>query len=143
MARAEFLDLCADRWPDKLARLRGGFYTIKDKAGKEIPFVMNEDQERFMAERHGLDIVLKARQKGFTTVIQLDMLDDCLFKPNTSAGVIAHNLGDNERTTHAGWACVSQRHCWVLVDGGRVRELVAVAGFDRDGVSIRGTAQLV
>lgn len=88
--------MCADRWPDKLARLRGGFYTIKDKAGKEIPFVMNWDQERFVQERHGLDIVLKARQKGFTTVIQLDMLDDCLFKPNTSAGVIAHNLGDAE-----------------------------------------------
>jgi hypothetical protein len=33
-----FLDLCAKRWPDKLARLRGGFYRIKDKAGKEIPF---------------------------------------------------------------------------------------------------------
>jgi hypothetical protein len=57
---------------------------------------MNEDQERFIAERHGLDIVLKARQKGFTTVIQLDMLDDCLFIPNTAAGVIAHNLTDAE-----------------------------------------------
>ena len=57
---------------------------------------MNEDQERFIRERHGFDIVLKARQKGFTTVIQLDMLDDCLFIPNTSAGVIAHNLTDAE-----------------------------------------------
>lgn len=96
MARPDFLDLCADRWPDKLARLRGGFYKIKDKSGSEIPFVMNEDQERFVEDRHGLDIVLKARQKGFTTVIQLDMLDDCLFRPNTAAGVIAHNLTDAE-----------------------------------------------
>jgi hypothetical protein len=55
---------------------------------------MNADQERFIADRHGFDIVLKARQKGFTTVIQLDMLDDCLFVPNTAAGVIAHNLTD-------------------------------------------------
>ncbi|WPZ05498.1 hypothetical protein [Pelagerythrobacter marinus] len=55
---------------------------------------MNADQERFLQERHGMDVVLKARQKGFTTVIQLDMLDDCLFVPNTSAGVIAHNLND-------------------------------------------------
>jgi hypothetical protein len=91
-----FLDLCAARWPDKLARLRGGFYRIKDKEGAEIPFRMNEDQERFIIDRHGFDIVLKARQKGFTTVIQLDMLDDCLFIPNTSAGVIAHNLTDAE-----------------------------------------------
>jgi hypothetical protein len=91
-----FIDLCAKRWPDKLARLRDGFYRIKDKAGKEIPFRMNEDQERFILDRHGLDIVLKARQKGFTTIIQLDMLDDCLFVPNIAAGIIAHNLTDAE-----------------------------------------------
>lgn len=82
------------RWPDKLSRLRDGFYTIKDKTGSEVPFRMNADQERFLLDRHGLDVVLKARQKGFTTVIQLDMLDDCLFIPNTSSGVIAHNLDD-------------------------------------------------
>lgn len=92
----DWLDIALQRWPDKLARLRGGFYTIKDKAGKEVPFHMNEDQERFILERHGLDIVLKARQKGFTTVIQIEMLDDCLFVPNTAAGVIAHNLTDAE-----------------------------------------------
>jgi hypothetical protein len=91
-----FLDLAPSAGPNKLARLRKGFYRIKDKAGKEVPFRMNADQERFIAERHGLDIVLKARQKGFTTVIQLEMLDDCLFIPNTSAGVIAHNLQDAE-----------------------------------------------
>ncbi len=91
-----FIDLCAQRWPDKLARLRDGFYRIKTKDGSEAPFRMNADQERFIAERHGFDIVLKARQKGFTTVIQLDMLDDCLFIPNTASGVIAHNLTDAE-----------------------------------------------
>lgn len=89
-----FLDLCADRWPDKLARLRDGFYQIKDKDGNAVPFRMNADQERYILERHGFDIILKARQKGFTTIIQLDMLDDCLFIPNTAAGVIAHNLND-------------------------------------------------
>ena len=92
----DWLTIALERWPDKRARLRGGFYRIKDKAGKEVPFVMNADQEQFLAARHGLDIVLKARQKGFTTVIQLEMLDDCLFSPNTSAGVIAHNLTDAE-----------------------------------------------
>lgn len=92
----DWLTAALKRWPDKLARLRGGFYKIKDKTGTEVPFRMNADQEKFLLERHGLDIVLKARQKGFTTVIQLDMLDDCLFVPNTSAGVIAHNLTDAE-----------------------------------------------
>jgi len=82
------------RWPDKMGRLREGFYTIRDKEGREVPFRMNPDQEDFLVNRHGLDIMLKARQKGMTTVIQIDMLDDCLFIPNISAGVIAHNLDD-------------------------------------------------
>src|SRR5262245_8114657 len=89
-----FLAMLKERFPDKLARLRGGFYDIKDKQGRRVPFKMNEHQERFILERHGMDVVLKARQLGFTTVIQLDMLDDCLFTPNLSAGVIAHNLVD-------------------------------------------------
>lgn len=88
------IEKAAKRWPDKLTRLRDGFYTIKGKDGGIVPFRMNADQEKFLLERHGMDVVLKARQKGFTTVIQLDMLDDCLFIPNTAAGVIAHNLND-------------------------------------------------
>lgn len=94
MAGHEVLELAAKRWPDKLARLRDGFYFIKDKSGQKIPFRANEDQERYLLDKHGMDLVLKARQKGFTTIIQLDMLDDCLFIPNTAAGVIAHNLND-------------------------------------------------
>lgn len=94
MAGPDFLTLAARRWPDKRARLADGFYRIKDKTGRTVPFRMNEDQAAFIDSRHGMDIVLKARQKGFTTVIQIDMLDDCLFIPNTAAGVIAHNLND-------------------------------------------------
>lgn len=90
----DLLKEAAKRWPDKLSRLRDGFYKVKDKDGRVVPFRMNGDQEKFLAERHGMDVILKARQKGFTTVIQLDMLDDCLFIPNTAAGVIAHNLND-------------------------------------------------
>lgn len=94
MAGHSVLALAAKRWPDKKARLQGGFYKIKDKSGRVIPFRLNMDQAKFLDERHGMDVVLKARQKGFTTAIQIDMLDDCLFIPNTSAGVIAHNLND-------------------------------------------------
>lgn len=90
----EFLAAVKKKFPDKLSRLRGGFYDIKNKQGEKQPFRMNEHQERFITERHGMDVVLKARQLGFTTVIQLDMLDDCLFTSNLSAGVIAHNLVD-------------------------------------------------
>jgi hypothetical protein len=94
VAGPEILELAAKRWPDKRSRLASGFYKIKGKDGRVIPFRMNADQAKFLDERHGMDVVLKARQKGFTTIIQLDMLDDCLFVPNTAAGVIAHNLND-------------------------------------------------
>jgi hypothetical protein len=94
MAGAQVLNLAAKRWPNKLARLSDGFYKIKGKDGQTVPFRMNESQAKFASERHGMDVILKARQAGFTTFIQLDMLDDCLFIPNTSAGVIAHNLND-------------------------------------------------
>lgn len=41
-----------------------------------------------------LCVVLKARQLGMTTFIQIFMLDRCLFNDNTNAGVIAHNRED-------------------------------------------------
>ena len=41
-----------------------------------------------------LNVILKARQLGFTTFIQLFMLDACLFNPNIRAGTIAHTLDD-------------------------------------------------
>jgi hypothetical protein len=88
------IDEMTRRFPDKLSRLRGGFYDIKNKQGVKEPFRMNAHQEEFLLNRHGMDVVLKARQLGYTTVIQIDMLDDCLFTPNLSAGVIAHNLVD-------------------------------------------------
>lgn len=96
----DFLDLCAKRWPDKLARLRDGFYMVQDEDGAAVPFRLRPLQEQFLREQHGFDILLKARQLGFTTVIQLDYLDDCLFIPNTSAGVIAHNREDAEAFFH-------------------------------------------
>lgn len=85
-----------ERWPDREARLRDGFYTIKNEEGKAIPFRMNPAQERLLADLWTLNLVLKARQLGFTTLIQLVLLDACLFTANTSAGIIAHNREDAE-----------------------------------------------
>ncbi len=69
-------------------------YWIKVKKGGRIKFRPNDAQQKFLKNRHGRDGILKARQRGFTTLIQLDMLDDCMFVPDTNAGVIAHNRDD-------------------------------------------------
>jgi hypothetical protein len=71
-------------------------YTIKDKGGIAIPFRLNANQEKLLAELWTLNLILKARQMGFTTLIQILMLDACLFNSNTSAGIVAHNREDAE-----------------------------------------------
>jgi len=55
---------------------------------------MNANQERLFDNLHTLNVILKARQLGFSTFIQLLMLDACLWNPNIRAGVIAHNRED-------------------------------------------------
>lgn len=72
-------------------------YKIVNKKGKLIDFTMTEEQYDFFRNRHSKNIILKARQRGFTTVIQIFLLDTALFTPNTSCGVIAHNKEDAEK----------------------------------------------
>lgn len=69
-------------------------YYIKDKQGKKILFKPNYAQAKFLREKHNANIILKARQQGFTTLSCISYLDDCLFNSNLSAGIIAHNLED-------------------------------------------------
>ena len=69
-------------------------YYIKDKQGKKVLFKMNWAQKLLYQTMWFLNIILKARQLGMTTFIQIFMLDRCLFNDNTNAGVIAHNLND-------------------------------------------------
>ena len=67
-------------------------YHIKDKTGKKVLFTPNAEQEDFYLNQHCRDIILKARQLGFTTFAMINALDDCLFNENFSAGCICHNL---------------------------------------------------
>jgi len=96
MDKAEYIQAVKERFPDKMARLKGGFYQVKNEDGEKVPFCLRPIQEDFLNNRHGFDLVLKARQLGFTTAIQIDMLDDCLFSRNINAGIVAHNKDDAE-----------------------------------------------
>lgn len=71
-------------------------YKIKDKAGNVITFRPNWAQKELYESMWYLDIILKARQLGMTTFIQIFMLDRCLFNDNQNAGVVAHNKEDAE-----------------------------------------------
>lgn len=71
-------------------------YYIKDKAGKKILFKLNWAQRDFLSEFWYFNVLLKARQLGFTTLILILYLDECLFNSNRAAGVIAHTKIDAE-----------------------------------------------
>lgn len=87
------LNELADAMSYKWFRLNT-IYHIKDKDGKKILFEPNDEQESFYLNQHSRDIILKARQLGFTTFKMISDLDDCLFTPDFSAGCICHNLED-------------------------------------------------
>lgn len=71
-------------------------YFIKDKAGRKIPFRPNWAQRKLYATIWYFNLILKARQLGFTTFILIYFLDTCLFNSNQAAGVIAHTREDAE-----------------------------------------------
>ena len=66
-------------------------YWIQDDNGEKVKFKPNWAQKHLYNNMWFLSIILKARQLGFTTFIQIFMLDRCLFNSNTSAGVVAQN----------------------------------------------------
>ena len=71
-------------------------YTILNEKGEEVRFKLNWAQQDLLDNMHDKSVILKARQLGFTTFIQIYILDCCMFNSNVQAGVIAHNREDAE-----------------------------------------------
>jgi len=71
-------------------------YYIKDKTGRKVIFKPNWAQRKLMEDLWYFNVILKARQLGFTTFSLIYFLDACLFNSNHSAGVIAHTKEDAE-----------------------------------------------
>lgn len=80
---------------DKRKRLQNLYYII-DKEGNQIPFNLNWAQEELLSGMWHQMLVLKARQLGCTTFFAINYLDDCFWKENISAGIIAHRKEDAE-----------------------------------------------
>jgi len=69
-------------------------YWIVDKDGHEVQFKLNAEQRELLDGLHRLNVILKARQLGMTTLIALMFLDTCIFNPNVRAVIIAHTKDD-------------------------------------------------
>lgn len=64
--------------------------------GKVIQFRTNAAQNKFIQNLHHRNIILKARQLGFTTLIAILWLDHALFNANVRCGIQAQDLGAAE-----------------------------------------------
>lgn len=69
-------------------------YYIFDKKGNRVKFVRNESQRRMWVNMWYLNIILKDRQRGFSTLIAMYILDTCLFNSGMQAGIIDITLDD-------------------------------------------------
>lgn len=93
-ANAEELERCLR---DPYWRLSSGFlYKITtkgedDDAGTSIPFVPNWAQRLFIENIWYRNVILKARQLGFTTLIAIAWLDHALFNKDQRCGIIAQD----------------------------------------------------
>lgn len=64
-------------------------FRIIDKNGEEVPFNPNNVQSRYAKESSGKDIILKARQQGFSSLILAIFTTDFILKPNSRSVVVA------------------------------------------------------
>jgi hypothetical protein len=86
---AAVLDDLGD-WRWRLTNL----YWIVDESGNQVQFSPNAEQIDLLGNLHSNNLILKARQLGFTTLIDILGLDQAIFTPNYAAAIIAHGLAE-------------------------------------------------
>lgn len=88
-ASAKLLELLSDRWW-RISNL----YWVQDETGQAVKFVPNDAQRQLWDDLHYNNVILKARQLGFSTFVAIFILDTCLFRENTAAGIVDITLDD-------------------------------------------------
>ena len=92
LPQAQLFDILKDKW----TRLNT-FYWIIDEHGKRVQLKLNHAQTTLFDEMWYMNLILKSRQHGFTTFIDIYILDECLFNDNIEAGIIAHRMEDAQK----------------------------------------------
>lgn len=83
-----------DNWEETIGNQEwrlNNLYHIINKYGKDQIFRFNEAQADFYKNKSNRNIILKARQLGFSTFIQIYMLDCALFNSNMRCDVITYS----------------------------------------------------
>ncbi|SPW30903.1 Uncharacterised protein [Edwardsiella tarda] len=66
-------------------------YHVVNEQGVLVPFRMRPAQRQLFREMHEKNLILKARQLGFSTAIDLYLLDQALFSKNVKCGIVAQD----------------------------------------------------
>ena len=69
-------------------------YWILNKIGQPEKFKPNEEQEEVIEDLHENNVVLKARQRGISTLAEILILDYALFEENKECGIVDATLPD-------------------------------------------------
>lgn len=93
MEEAQAYQELKSKLSDRYWRLNNLYY-IKDENGNKVLLKLNWAQQSLYKVIWFFNVILKARQLGFTTFIMIYFLDACLFNSNHAAGVIAHTKDD-------------------------------------------------
>ncbi len=67
-------------------------YNIINRDGQDIKFHLNNVQKQVLSNLHNRNLILKARQLGMSTFSVLYLLDECIWTPNLSAGIVSYSL---------------------------------------------------
>jgi hypothetical protein len=87
MEEKEFLmNFISQKW-----RLNN-LYRIIDKDSNSIPFRLYPIQEQLLDNLHSRNLILKARQLGFSTFSVLYLLDYAIWEHNVSCGIVSYSL---------------------------------------------------
>jgi len=89
-------DRFPDQWSDQRWRL-SNLYKIVDERGRKVWFRPNPAQIKLLDDMWFFNVILKSRQHGFTTLIDLILLDSAVWNKDYTCGIIAHGL--REATT--------------------------------------------
>lgn len=94
MAKMTFAELKI-KLKDRFWRINNLYY-ITNKQGRKIKFKMTAEQLEYYDNMHTRNVILKARQLGFTTEKCIIQLDAAIFESKKCA-MIAHKLSDAQR----------------------------------------------
>ena len=86
-----------EEWKSKVKECIETSFPIINKQAEEVPFILNKAQIKFLENMTGRDIILKARQEGFSSFILALFTFDFLFKPNSVNVSLSYESGAAEK----------------------------------------------